>query len=159
MIKYLTLSMLATAALFAGSPSAHASGERLRHQHEHRSAHVDCHLRYTLKGWSAIYKHASGSGTIQCDNGERANVRIRVNGGGLTAGKWRIDDGRGEISDVRDIRNVFGSYASVNADVGVVKSAGAQVLTKGPVSLALSGVGRGINLGIDVGKFTISRVR
>jgi hypothetical protein len=31
------------------------------------------------------------------------------------------------------------------------------VLTKGTTSLALSGTGQGINLGVSVGKFTISR--
>jgi hypothetical protein len=38
-----------------------------------------------------------------------------------------------------------------------VKSGTAQVLSKGTVSLALSGVGQGINLGIAGSKFTISR--
>jgi hypothetical protein len=31
------------------------------------------------------------------------------------------------------------------------------VLTKGTVSLALAGTGEGVNLGVSVGKFTISR--
>jgi hypothetical protein len=38
----------------------------------------------------------------------------------------------------------------------VVKSSQAQVLTKGTTSLALAGTGQGVNLGISVGKFTIS---
>ena len=114
-----------------------------------------CHITYSLHGWSAIYKHATGSGVIRCDDGQRAHVRIRVNGGGLTAGKWRIDDGEGEFTHVRRLQDVYGSYLSANADAGVVRSAGAQVLTKGDVSLALGGTGHGVNLGVDVGKFTI----
>ena len=43
------------------------------------------------------------------------------------------------------------------AEAGVVKSAQAQVLTKGTTSLALSATGQGINLGVSVGKFTIAR--
>jgi hypothetical protein len=37
------------------------------------------------------------------------------------------------------------------------KSAGAQVMTKGQVSLALSGTGRGVDLGVVLGAMTISR--
>jgi hypothetical protein len=38
-----------------------------------------------------------------------------------------------------------------------VKSAKAQVVTKGEVSLALSGTGSGWDLGVAVGNFIISR--
>jgi len=120
-------------------------------------ANVKCHLAYTLAGWSLIYKHAEGSGTIRCDNGQQASVKIEVVGGGLTAGKYRIDNGKGEISDVHDIAEVFGDYAQADAEAGVVKSSGAQVLTKGTTSLALAGTGQGVNLGVSVGKFTITR--
>jgi hypothetical protein len=120
-------------------------------------AKVDCHLVYNLSGWSLIYKHAEGTGTITCENGQTANVKIEVVGGGLTAGKYRINNGKGEISDVHDIADVFGDYAQAGAEAGVVKSSGAQVLTKGTTSLALAGTGEGVNLGVSVGKFTITR--
>jgi hypothetical protein len=121
-------------------------------------ATVDCDLRFSVKGWSILYKHAEGQGTIVCNNGQRANVKINVVGGGLTAGKYRIDDGKGAISHVRSIDDVFGDYAQAGADAGVVKSGSAEVLTKGTTSLALSGTGEGVNLGVSVGKFTIERV-
>ena len=38
-----------------------------------------------------------------------------------------------------------------------MKSSGAQAMTKGEVSLALAGTGRGWDLGISFGKFTIKR--
>lgn len=120
-------------------------------------ANVDCDLRFNLSGWSIIYKHAEGHGTITCNNGQKANVKINVVGGGLTAGKYRIDNGKGEISHVRSIDDVFGDYAQAGAEAGVIKSGQAQVLTKGTTSLALAGSGEGVNLGISVGKFTISR--
>lgn len=120
-------------------------------------ATVKCHLTYSLAGWSLIYKHAEGHGYVRCDNGQHAAVKIAVVGGGLTAGKYRINDGKGEISSVRGISDVFGDYAQAGADAGVVKSASAQVLTKGTTSLALSGTGEGVNLGVSVGKFTITR--
>ena len=120
-------------------------------------ASVKCDLTYNLSGWSLIYKHAEGSGMITCDNGQSASVKITVVGGGLTAGKYHIDNGKGEISHVHSIQDVYGDYAQAGAEAGVVKSASAQVLTKGTTSLALSGTGEGVNLGVSVGKFTISK--
>ena len=118
---------------------------------------LDCKLTFSLKGWSAIYKHADGSGRITCANGESMPVHIRIRGGGLTAGKWQINDGKGKFTDVYKISDVLGDYAAASADIGAVKSGTAQVLSKGTVSLALSGVGQGINRGISGSKFTISR--
>lgn len=74
-------------------------------------ADVTCHLSFTLSGWSVIYKHASGTGAVTCNNGQHANVKITLNGGGLTAGRYHIDDGKGEITHVRTINDVFGDYA------------------------------------------------
>lgn len=118
---------------------------------------VRCELSYNLHGWSIIYKQAEGTGTVTCNNGQSARVKISVIGGGLTAGKYRIENGKGEISKVHGIDEVFGDYVQAGAEAGVVKSAHAQVLTKGTTSLALSGTGQGIDLGVSVGKFTITR--
>jgi hypothetical protein len=118
---------------------------------------VKCKLSYNLHGWSIIYKQAEGTGTVTCSNGQSAPVKISVVGGGLTAGKYRIENGKGEISKVHGIAEVFGDYVQAGAEAGVVKSAHAQVLTKGTTSLALSGTGEGIDLGVSVGKFTIAR--
>lgn len=120
-------------------------------------ANVKCDLTYNLSGWSVLYKHAEGNGVVTCDNGQSARVKITVVGGGLTAGKYHIDNGKGEITKVHGIDEVFGDYAQAAAEAGVVKSGTAQVLTKGTTSLALAGAGEGINLGISVGKFTIAR--
>ena len=119
-------------------------------------ASVKCNLSYELHGWSIIYKHAEGAGTLTCSNGQSAKVKISVIGGGLTAGKYRITDGKGEISKVRGIADVYGDYVQAGAEAGVVRSAHAQVLTKGTTSLALTGTGQGIDLGVSVGKFTIA---
>ncbi|MEI7035541.1 hypothetical protein [Fulvimonas yonginensis] len=118
---------------------------------------VKCELSYNLQGWSIIYKQAEGTGMVTCNNGQSAAVKIRVVGGGLTAGKYRVENGKGEITKVHGIDEVFGDYVQAGAEAGVVKSAQAQVLTKGTISLALSGTGQGIDLGVSVGKFTISR--
>ncbi|MEO6799606.1 MAG: hypothetical protein ABI178_06695 [Rhodanobacter sp.] len=120
-------------------------------------AGVKCDLVYNISGWSLIYKHAEGTGRITCNNGQHANVKISVVGGGLTAGKYQINNGKGEITHVHGIKEVFGDYAQAGAEAGVGKSSQAQVLTKGTVSLALAGTGEGVNLGVSAGKFTISR--
>ena len=74
-----------------------------------------CTMKYNLKGWSAFYKTASGSGMIRCDNGQKANVKISAKGGGLTAGKTDIRDGNGSFSKVSSINDLFGRYGSASA--------------------------------------------
>jgi len=119
-------------------------------------ANVDCTMTFTMKGWSAFYKTASGSGTIKCSNGQTLNVKLSAKGGGLTVGKSTIENGHGEFSAVENTSELLGSYVAAEAHAGAVKSAKAQVMTKGEVSLALSGTGRGWDLGIAFGKLTIS---
>lgn len=120
-----------------------------------RAEMTKCTMRFSLEGWSIFYETASGSGTIRCDNGQSARVTIRTKGGGLTAGKSKIEDGSGTFSEVSDISDLFGSYAAAEAHAGAGDSAAARVVTKGDVSLALSGSGKGIDLGISFGKFEI----
>ena len=117
---------------------------------------MDCELKFNLRGWSAIYKHAEGSGLINCDNGKSYPVNIVAVGGGLTVGKYKVDNGTGKFTDVTATSDLFGDYAQGEANAGLVKSGTAQVLTKGTVSLALAGAGQGVDLGISFGKFTIS---
>ncbi|MEO6968371.1 MAG: hypothetical protein ABI132_07990 [Rhodanobacteraceae bacterium] len=121
------------------------------------SADLECKMQFSMKGWSAIIKRAEGHGTVTCANGESMAVNLRVIGGGLTAGKWQIDNGTGAFTDVHRISEVLGNYAQGEANAAAGKAATAQVLTKGPVSLALAGVGQGVSLGISGSKFTISR--
>lgn len=118
---------------------------------------VRCQMKFSVSGWSLFYKESKGTGTITCSNGQSMSVSIRTVGGGLTVGKSSIDDGHGEFSAVSSIAELLGSYASGEAHAGAVKSSQAQVVTKGEVSLALSGTGRGWDLGVDFGKFEIKR--
>ena len=117
----------------------------------------DCDMTYTLKGWSAVYKTAKGEGTITCNSGETAQVEISVHGGGLTFGKTEIYNGKAEISGVKSINDIFGSYATASAHAGVVKAGAAEVMTKGNVSIALAGTGQGVDVGIDFSAFTIKK--
>jgi len=119
---------------------------------------IDCGMRFDLAGWSAFYKSAAGSGTIKCSNGQSMRVKLSAKGGGLTVGKSTIENGKGEFSGVNQLNELLGDYVSAEAHAGAVKSAGAKVLTKGEVSLALSGTGRGWDLGIAFGTLTIQRL-
>ena len=123
----------------------------------HAAGGVDCKLRFTLSGWSAFYKRADGTGTVTCSNGQSMQVKLQARGGGLSVGKSSIRSGVGEFSGVQGIDDILGSYASAEAHAGAVKSAQGQVVTKGEVSLALSGTGDGWDLGVAFGKFTIKR--
>jgi hypothetical protein len=122
-------------------------------------ADLDCKLRFSLTGWSAIYKHAEGHGVVTCANGTSFPVNIEAKGAGLTVGKSKIDGGTGRFTDVHTIGDVLGSYAEGEAHAGVVKSGNVQILTKGTVSLALAGAGEGVDLGIDVGEFTLTKAK
>jgi hypothetical protein len=122
-------------------------------------ADLSCKLNFSLSGWSALYSHAEGKGTVTCRDGSSLPVLITATGGGLTAGKTQVDHGRGDFTHVRTIDDVLGRYAQGEVHAGVMKSGTAQLLTKGTVSLALAGAGEGIDLGVDVGEFTLKRVR
>jgi hypothetical protein len=116
---------------------------------------ITCNMDFQMSGWSAFYTTASGTGTVTCDNGQTLAVRVKAKGGGLSVGKSSITNGAGRFGNVRNVRDVLGSYASVEAHAGTEKSAGAQAMTNGDVSLALSGTGEGWNLGVALTKFTI----
>lgn len=119
---------------------------------------VKCTMTFKMSGWSLFYKAANGTGHIRCSNGQSMNVKLRARGGGLTAGKSRIDDGKGEFSGISGgINELLGTYALAEAHAGAVNSAQANVMTKGEVSLALSGTGKGWDLGIAFGKLSITK--
>lgn len=160
----ITTAELLLLAMFLCTPSSLAvrRSENQLKEHEtfalvNRPAKTGCQMEFTLKGWSAFYKVAKGSGTITCDNGQKAAVKIGAKGGGLTAGKSQVRDGHGKFSEVADINELFGTYVAAAASAGAVKSAEAQAMTKGSVSLALTGRGTGVELGVSLGKFTITR--
>ncbi len=150
--KVLALSLFFTSSLLCAQVPA-------EEKYEGNKTDIKCHLKYSLKGWSAIVKTAKGAGRISCDNGQSSAVTIRVWGGGATFGKTKITNGHGSFSAVKSMKELFGSYASSEAHAGVVDSGTAQALTKGNVSLALHGTGKGVDIGIAFGSFKISPVR
>lgn len=116
---------------------------------------LTCKLTFSSSSWSIFYKTTSGTGVVTCTNGQSLPVRITAKGGGLTVGKSKITNGFGEFAEVRNIRDVLGSYASAEAHAGTIRSANAQAMTNGKVSLALAGKGEGWDLGVAFSKFTL----
>jgi len=150
-----TASILFCALLLVSLPSALFASDEPKG--ESSPGMVKCEMTFDLKGWSAFYKTAKGTGTIRCDNGQTAKVRIKATGGGITFGKSDVIGGTGKFSEARSIDELFGSYAQSEAHAGAGKSASAQAMTKGEISLALAGTGRGVDIGFAFGKFTIER--
>ena len=138
-----TFPILAAALLLAASYSAAA-------------AEAHCTLHFNMAGGGAFYKHSTGSGEITCDNGQRLAVSIESKGGGLTFGHSEIKDGVGKFSPVADVHELIGGYATAEADAGAGDASKAQVVTKGSISLALSGTGSGHTLGVSFGSFIIT---
>ena len=116
-----------------------------------------CRMSFTMSGWSAFYKTAQGSGTITCENGQSAKVKVSSKGGGITFGRSKIKDAIGVFTEVDDISELFGSYAEGEAHAGAGKSAKAAVVTKGEISLTIAGKGTGVDVGVAFGKFTIEK--
>lgn len=146
MFRTLTTSLALTAVALLGTQLAQAQEPR---------PDLECKLHFSLSGWSAVYSSAKGTGMVTCKDGTTLPVTITAKGGGITAGRTHIDNGTGRFTHVHNIDEVLGHYAEGEAHAGVVRSGTAQVLTKGPVSLALAGKGEGIDLGVSVGEFTL----
>jgi hypothetical protein len=120
-----------------------------------RAGELSCTLQYQMKGFSAFYKHSEGTGVVHCSNGKSLPVKIEAKGGGLTFGKSEVH-GTGKFAGLTNIREVLGGYATGEANAAAGKATKAQVVTKGPVSLALTGQGRGVEIGVSFGSFIIS---
>ena len=137
------LSTTAAALLLVAFHPAHAGDTR-------------CTLHYNMSGGGAFYKHSTGSGEISCDNGQHLAVSIESKGGGITFGHSEIKDGVGKFSPVADVHDLIGGYATAEANAGAGDASKAQVVTKGSISLALTGKGSGHTLGVSFGSFIIS---
>ena len=114
-----------------------------------------CTMTYKLSGFSLAYKQYDGTGIVNCSNGQHAQVILASKSIGFTIGKSEIE-GTGVFSDVNNISEVYGTFIALEGHAGALKSADAQILTRGEVSLALSGKGRGIDIGVTIGALTIS---
>ena len=119
---------------------------------------TSCKMTFTLSGWSLVVKQMKGQGKVTCSNGQSAQVKIESQAAGFTIGKSDILDGEGAFTEVKDISEIFGTYAKADVSGGATKGVTGQVMTKGEISLAIKGAGRGWDAGVSVGGFTITRM-
>lgn len=117
---------------------------------------TSCTMKYKLSGFSLAFKYYDGTGEIQCRNGEHAQVSLSSKSIGFTIGKSEIE-GEGIFSEVRNLNEIYGDFVSMESHVGFLSSVDAQLLTRGEVSLALKGQGRGIDIGATIGDLTIKK--
>ncbi|QPK64262.1 hypothetical protein IVG45_04640 [Methylomonas sp. LL1] len=144
-IRFSRLLPALTVAAFFGAGAMPAAAQSM----------ASCTMTYKLSGWSFVYKQYDGIGHISCNNGQRAQVGLSSKSIGFTIGKSEIE-GTGVFSEVRNLNEIYGHYAAFEGHAGVTKSVDAQVLTSGEISLALSGNGRGVDIGVTIGALTIS---
>jgi len=116
-----------------------------------------CRMNFTMTGWSFFYRTAEGDGTISCENGQTAQVHVWSKGGGVTFGRSKIKDGNGRFTEVDSIDDLFGTYVQGEAHAGAGNSNKASAMTKGTVSLSVTGKGKGLDVGVSFGKFVIEK--
>lgn len=116
---------------------------------------ISCTMTYSMSGFSLAYKQYDGTGNVSCSNGQQAQVILASKSIGFSIGKSEIE-GTGVFSSLKNINEVYGSFMSLEGHAGATKSVDAQVLTRGEISLALSGKGRGIDIGVTLGELTIT---
>lgn len=136
-------------AMLLGTP-AWAEGEKAEGK-------IKCEMDFSMKGWAAIYRSAHGSGTISCSNGEKIEVVLESKGFGLAAGEAEVSDARGVFSPVEKTDELLGSYIGQSAVAAAGKADAAGAFTKGDVSLAIYGQGKGKGLGQGGARLTIER--
>jgi len=96
-----------------------------------------------------------GTGIVACSDDTALPVVVQAPGAGFTVGKPRITSGTGRFAYVRQISDVFGTYAQGELYAGIVNSGETGLLTNGKVSLGIAVKGEGNDLGIDMAGFTI----
>ena len=118
---------------------------------------IKCEMEFSMKGWAALYRTASGSGTITCSNGETLDVELESRGFGLAAGEAEVSDARGVFSPVAKTEELLGTYIGRSAVAAAGEADAAGAFTKGEVSLAVYGEGKGKGLAEGGAKLTIKR--
>ena len=121
-----------------------------------QAAFIHCRLQYEAEEWSAFYKSVRGTGTVSCDNGQRAQVKLRFQGGGFSVGMANLE-GHVRFSEVRELSEVLGTYVTMDGHGGFVRGGTGRILTKGSVWASDGAHGPGFNIGFTFGAMTIER--
>lgn len=113
-----------------------------------------CSMTYKLEGFSLAYRQYDGTGEVTCVNGEKASVKLSSKSIGFTIGYSEIE-GEGYFTEVKSIDEILGNYISLGNHFGFSRSVDRQVLTRGEISLVLTGRGHGFDIGFTIGDLSI----
>jgi hypothetical protein len=113
-----------------------------------------CTMTYKLEGFSLAYKQYDGTGEVSCRNGQKAKVKLSSKSIGFSIG-YSVIEGEGFFTDVKHISEVYGNYISFGNHFGFKNSVDRQILTRGEISLALRGKGKGFDIGVTIGDLSI----
>ena len=114
-----------------------------------------CSIKYNLTGWSFFYQGYKGTGVVSCTNGQSARVSLTLHGGGLTLGVIDIENAKGKFSGIKSIKDIYGTYFSIDIHAGFARAAEARTLFKGYIAGGGAGTGGGYNLGLTFSGLTI----
>ena len=148
MTRWMNLALALTILILPAAPTAFAEEEK-------DTGMTLCTMTFDLKGWSVFYATGKGQGVITCDNGQTSKVKLKVTGGGLTAGKTTVRNATGRFTEVGDISELYGSWAAAGASAAAGKAAATGVVTKGDIALTVVGTGTGVKLGFGGAKLSI----
>lgn len=146
LMKHTASMLIAAVACIMASPIFRAA-----------EGHLDCTLRFTARQWSPLRGAVTGTGMLMCTDGSAVPVIVDASGPGITAERWNITDGWGVFDHVTRMEDALGRYTAIEGDIGVSAAGTVQTLTKGKLSLGLSGKGKGFVAGIAIRNFSISR--
>ncbi|MCK4840991.1 MAG: hypothetical protein KAT04_03800 [Methylococcales bacterium] len=114
-----------------------------------------CTIKYNFKGWSVFYKTYKGTGTVHCANARSTRVSLSLKGGGFTFGVSEITNGKGTMTGILNIQDIYGTYFAMDGHAGFIKSIEGRMMIKGNNFLSLHGKGEGFDLGFSFGALTI----
>lgn len=126
---------------------------------EDETKYIECTMTFDLEGWAFIVGKAHGDGSIECSNGQKADVSLEVKEVGFSFAKEQFHDATGYFTRLTSVEDVVGRYAGSGASAAAGNAAGAAGFLKNgaKVSLALIGTGKGEGLGRSWSELTIKK--
>jgi hypothetical protein len=120
---------------------------------------IKCTMTFDLSGWAFLVGSAKGNGSIECNNGQKADATIEVRSVGIAFGKAHFQDAKGHFAKLTDIDQAFGRYAGTSATAGAGGAATAAGFLKPgtDISLAVVGTGKGAGVSRAWNQITITR--
>jgi hypothetical protein len=147
-------TLAAASALVLGGLFAAVGSTAAEKGHE-----IKCTMTFDLSGWAFLVGSANGNGSVECNNGQKADATIEVKAVGISFGKAHFENAKGYFTKLTDIGQVFGRYQGTSAAAGAGGAAEAAGFLKpgSDISLGIVGTGKGAGLSRAWDEMTIER--